>query len=160
MRFEKMDFSERSKTLSKFHKRINRDFFNNELKTIVLDIANINKRDPKNDDYACFRGKELFANDETQTSYFDEKIIFDHVFIDFLSKQKTAILQCYYIGAVMLHEMVHQYCFENGIDDKNHANGWSKAALDHHLVSKYTNGIMDYDYPDEFAAFVFSTYRL
>lgn len=160
MRFEEMDFLEQINTLSKFHKRINRDFFNNELKTIKLDVENINKGDPENDGYACFRSKAIFFNPETLTPYFDEKISFDNVFIEFLREQKTQKLQSYYIGFIMLHEMVHQYCYENGIDDTNHANGWSQAALDHHLVSKYTNGKIDYDYPDEMAVWVFSTYRL
>lgn len=160
MRFENMRYLDQQKILAQFHRKLNRDFFNNELNTIPISIENINKSNNQSDyAYAMFLQSEYLFDPKTKKIYCGEKICFDHIFVDFIASQKYKKNQVFYISYIMLHEMIHQYCFEKGIDDSNHGNGWAKAAADHHFISNYENGKIIEDHPDTTAELIFSGYR-
>lgn len=136
MRFEKLDFPEQIKFLKRLHKRINKRLFNGELGKVFIDIENINKY--YEDGYeaaACFR-----KTSDKYPELFPKAILISHEYerdIESLPTQKEQILQLF---GLLLHEMIHQYCYENGIDDGNHNEAWQKAAEEHGLISKYEDG--------------------
>ena len=61
-------------------------------------------------------------------------------FITRLGKLDTQKEQAKALVRAMLHEMVHQYCAKNDIDDRNHSEQWQRAAADHWLHSVYSQG--------------------
>lgn len=148
------------KALYRLHKRINHDFFDNGLKLIEINIENTNKGD-RPDNFACFSRNAILVNRETMTVYQGEKISFSWELLDYMAEQKTQKMQALIASGIMLHEMVHQYCFENGIDDTNHSGGWEEAAKEHNLISIYQDGEQIEDHPTEHAEMLFySFYRL
>ena len=159
MRFEQMEFERKIKTMRKFHKRINRDFFNGKLKNIALDIANTNKGQMP-DNVAMFTPSALSVNRETLEASFVEKISFAHEFIEIIAEQKTQREQAFAIATVMLHEMIHQYCYENGLDDENHSGEWEKTAYEHGLISIYRNGKLIEEYARPATEWIISLYGL
>lgn len=160
MRFEKMDYKQQKKSLYRLHKHINRDFFDNGLKPIEITVENINKGD-RPDNFACFSRNAVLVDRKTMTAYEGEKISFSWELVDYMAEQKTQKMQALIAGGIMLHEMVHQYCYENGIDDTNHGGGWEEAAREHNLISIYQDGEQVEDHPTENAETLFyCLYRL
>lgn len=124
MRYEQQNHEGKLHTLRRLHRFINRDFFDSELMDCSIDIASVNSRQ---DIWAGF-------------SRAGPKIIFVPGFADYMREQRSQRMQAVIMGHVMLHEMIHQYCFQNGIDDSNHAGGWKQAAAEHLLHSIYAGG--------------------
>lgn len=50
-------------------------------------------------------------------------ILFSHLVLDVVEEQETTEAQNEKIVDTLLHEMIHQYCNENGIKDFDRANG-------------------------------------
>ncbi|MBR4908262.1 MAG: hypothetical protein IKZ43_04535 [Acidaminococcaceae bacterium] len=146
MRFEALEWEKQIAFLERLHKTINQEIFKGELKPVWIDIRNLNKGDPKDDCWARYFKEEnghyetMCIDSVTQKVTYPESIFFDHCFVNTLEKKPTQKIQAYYLTAVMLHEMIHQYCAKNGIDDRNHSEQWQQAATDHGLHSVYKDG--------------------
>lgn len=128
MRYEQLDYAGKMKTLKRLHRHINKHFFNNALHSIPLDIENISKEE---DLYGRFSVREYAPFEKISISYELEED---------LMKLKTQKEQVLFLGSVILHEAIHQYCYENGIEDKNHAGQWTEEAEKHGLKSIYEDG--------------------
>lgn len=128
MRFEQLDFHDKIKLLQRIHRKINKELFGSSLQNIYLDIENLNKYD----------GQELI--DGAFLTFPHKKISLSHEFVERIEKLKTQKEQVIHLFALILHESVHQYCYENGIDDKNHGGQWTEEAARHGLISIYENG--------------------
>lgn len=138
MRFEQMPHAAKIKTMHRLHRFINKEFFDNKLQEIYLTIENLNKN---NDDvWAGFSRNAYLFNPETKTAYQSMKIAFAWEFEEYLAEQKTQKMQALIMGHIMLHEMIHQYCYESGLDDSNHGGDWEQAAEEHLLHSIYRDG--------------------
>ena len=134
MRFETLDYESTRNTLRRLHKRLNKNLFGGELHEVRLCVENLDNPFSCNTPYpafARFRSRDLMGN---------ESISFDHSFADFLEGLETQREQVYMLTLVMLHEMIHQYCYENGIDDSGHGGEWSRIAEAHGLHSIFQNG--------------------
>ncbi len=138
MRFEQKSFIQKIKTLEKFHNVINEVLFHSELQPIPLDIKNLNKCEAS-DVWGAFEA-HAYHFDVKKNTHINEVISISHEFVDYLSSLKTQKLQILDLSQVILHEMVHQYCYEKGIEDKNHGAQWQKVAQEHELISIYENG--------------------
>lgn len=131
MRFESMNYERQMRFLRRLHATINREFFDGALQPITLDICNINKGSDPDDAWAMY-GREWPGS--------PYKILFAHEFMGYLKRQSAQWAQAEILFQVMLHEMVHQYCKENDIEDTDHNEQWQKAAADHGLHSVYVDG--------------------
>ena len=130
MRFELLSYSGKMEVLKRMHRHINKHFFNNSLRDIPLDIENISKEEALNGRFrAC-----------NTPGFPPEKISISIEFVEDIAQLKTQKEQVLLLGRVLLHEAIHQYCYENGIEDKNHAGHWTKEAERHGLTSIYENG--------------------
>lgn len=119
---------------------LNKIYFDNNLNPINITYGNLNKPYRKMDAYGIFRPESItFTPDKNLTIM--PGIEIDHrVFEDPWECADYDEDRAYAILMVMLHEMIHQYCFENGIDDGDHNDNFTKAADEHGLVSEYANG--------------------
>lgn len=130
MRFELLSYAGKMETLKRMHRHINKHFFNNSLRDIPLDIENISKEEDLN---GRFRVCDI-------PGFPPEKISISIEFEEDIAQLKTQKEQVLLLGSVLLHEAIHQYCYENGIEDKNHAGQWTEEAERHGLTSIYENG--------------------
>ncbi len=130
MRYEQLTYSEKINTLKRLHRYINKHLFDNSLKTIALDIENLSKEAEL---YGMFSVKDY---PEPQS----EKISISYEFEEDIKKFKTQKEQALFLGMIVLHEVIHQYCYENGINDKDHSGKWTEIAENHGLTSIYENG--------------------
>lgn len=132
MRFESMEFNNKISFLHRIHRMLNREIFNNELKDVLIDIRNLNK-DPNKE-----RCVAMYCKAE---SYQPERILFDYRFEDnYIASSRTQKEQAVLITQIMLHEMIHQYCAQKGIDDTAHSEAWQQKAEEHGLHSTYKDG--------------------
>ncbi len=127
MRFEQLDHFGQMRNLKRLHRYINECFFENSLNEAQMDIENL----PEGV-LAMFYIRHVPRDEET--------ISLSYEFMEELSSFKTQKEQTLHLGGVILHEMIHQYCYENGIDDKDHAGQWSEVAEKHGLISRYEDG--------------------
>lgn len=135
MRFENLEWGKRIRFLQRLHKKLNKELFNGCLNDILIDIQNLNKFDEWDDCYAQYRtGNKEFLE------FFPPRILFSLEFLDRLELFKTQKEQVMFLSQIMLHEMIHQYCHENGIVDDNHSEAWQEEAAKHGLHSVYCNG--------------------
>ena len=120
MRFEQMTFSQQVKALERLYKFLNKEAFNNYLKMPKMDIENLSKED---DVYGAYRRpteyKAMLENGELIDVY-PERIAISLELEEDAAKAKTQKDQAVMLGEVILHEMVHQFCYAAGIDDTNH----------------------------------------
>ncbi|MBR4628714.1 MAG: hypothetical protein IKO47_14085 [Ruminococcus sp.] len=130
MRFEELEHIRKIRALQRLHNRINVELFKGQLSTVSIDICNLNKGEIT-DAWACYCRESDIG---------PESIYFSHEFIDLVAAQDTQRKQIYFLTVVMLHEMVHQYCAHNGIDDAGHSEEWQRAAAAHGLHSVYKAG--------------------
>ena len=133
MRFETLDWEKQCKVLNKLHTLLNRNVFGGELNEIPVSIENLNNGLYQTPD--CYG---VFFNNDPATK--SERIILSLEFMDRIIRCRTQKEQRYCLVMVLLHEMIHQYCYEKGIDDRNHNNAWINEAKDHWLVSDYKDG--------------------
>lgn len=125
MRFAVLHNSDKIKNLARLHRRLNRVCYGGELsEEIVFDIANVHKRNENT--AAVFR---VYPTKELKP-----QIIFDWNLTDVdFSLFETAKQEIRAAATVMLHEMAHQYCYENGIPDTVHGEEWKAVARAHGL---------------------------
>ena len=147
MRFETKSLQEKRLTLRRLHRFLNDMVFNNELdEDIIIDIQDINEYkdegDIYNDAICGIRPRhkdhsipleDLYKLDNSEIEI-ATAILFDVKFIEDVGKLKTQKMQILLLARIMLHEMVHQYCRANGIDDKSdHDDQWYEIARQHGL---------------------------
>ena len=70
--------------------------------------------------------------------YGGASIRFSYELADDIAKCKTIREQVHMLAETMLHEMVHQYCHENGINDENHNDAFIEAEDAHGMVGMRT----------------------
>lgn len=134
MRFEDLTHENKIRFLYYLHKKINEDLFNNTLSEDI-DIRTSLGSKPC---FAQFHG-EFPCFDENDNVNLKECIVIDIDFCIYLEQLKQR--QRHELYRVMLHEMIHQYCYENGIeDDGSHNQTWQKIAEKHGLFSTYCDG--------------------
>lgn len=120
--------------LQQLHDYINRIAFNGQLSAIDIDIETLQDADGMFFPNAICRYGKIGMKTSINTEFIDKlyKLPDD--------RQKEEIVIC------MLHEMIHQYCFENGIDDTNHNDAFMQAAEKFGLESLYDNGELVFEY--------------
>jgi len=133
MRYEQLTHAGKMKTLKRMHRFINKHFFNNSLRVIPLDIENISKEEDLSG---------LFGVCDIPGFPYPEKISISHELEKDIEKMKTQKEQVLLLGTILLHEAIHQYCYENGIEDENHAGQWKETAKEHGLISIYEDGTL------------------
>lgn len=132
MRFEVMEHGQQMRFLQRLHATINQEFFKGELQPIKIDVRNLNKT-PDSDIWAMY----CRANDLEP-----DRILFAIEFEEYIERQRTQREQAASLFQIMLHEMIHQYCAETGIDDTDHNEQWQQAAAAHGLHSIYKAGTL------------------
>lgn len=143
MRFEAMEYRQKMRFLQRLHATINREFFKGELKPVMIDIRNLNKT----------TGDDCLAMYCKADTLQPDRILFSHEFVEVIAQQRTQRNQALIFFQVMLHEMIHQYCAENGIDEKEgHDEQWQQAAALHGLHSVYNAGTLQEEWLEPWAA--------
>lgn len=128
MRFEDFVREDQLRILDKLHRRLNRKLFNGELSQIDIRIEHTE------DTWANYR-RELGG---------DQWIVVSEELIDLvLANRERQLDQVYVLSLVLLHEMIHQYCYEQGLEDEDHEGDWLREALAHGL--RYREGHFDPD---------------
>lgn len=127
MRFEKLSHFEKLAFLTRLHKRLNKNLFNNELHSVFVDIQNLD---------SCYG---MYCRNP-------ERILFSHEMIEQVKQCRTQKDQIYIITLILLHEMIHQYCTLKGIEDKDHPIQWQEEAEKHGLHSIYKAGELQEEY--------------
>ena len=141
MRFEQLTWDQQDRFLQRLHDRLNKRWFDGRLKTLAkISIDNINK--DGTDDIAAIYGDRYLVDWDRQICGYRKCILFSHEFIDDVTNRKTQRDQVYDLARLMHHEMIHQYCDENGIPDRDpdgrdHNEAWAKAAEEHGLRVLY-----------------------
>ena len=131
MRFEKMNWAEQIRFMKRLHGRLNRGLFGGQLTQPEFSIEYI--RLEHDDPDGLFWGgykKTVWQNGEC---VIPRCIAIDHTLVEDISGMRTQREQFYLLALILLHEMVHQFCDENGIDDSDHNENYQQAAEDHWL---------------------------
>lgn len=122
MRFEKMSDDLRFYNLKRLNKCINKHCFNNELEEAEIDMCEGDEMD-------------FFAIYYHPTIYHHyHEILVSSETIDRLANYNTIKKQEEALFIIVLHEMVHQYCYENGINDDDHNENFIDACKHHGLM--------------------------
>ena len=127
MRFEKLKHIDKLAFLTRLHKRLNKNLFNNELHQVSVDIVNLEN---------CYG---MYCRNP-------ERIIFSLEMMEQVKQCRTQQDQIYIITLILLHEMIHQYCALKGIEDKDHPIQWQEEAEKHGLHSIYKAGELQEEY--------------
>lgn len=128
MRWENMTAEAKQKTLSRFHRALNRKLFAGELKEVLLYADFVDGTD--GGIISAFMCGENGHNCIFMTGLYENMI----------ERFATVKGQTLFCVVVLLHEMIHQYCYEHGIDGKEHADHgerFKEIAAAHGLVSCY-----------------------
>lgn len=113
------------------HKKLNQALFDGQLKDVFIDVQNINTIDHEGELYACYcRYPSPIL---TPLGMKNRAILFGHEFVKDVSRLQTEEEQFKFFLQVLLHEMIHQYCDENGIEEGDHNENWREAAWTHEL---------------------------
>lgn len=132
MRFERLQPTEQMKFLTKLYTRLNAELFEGSLKGIPVTIC---------DDLSEPNAAGFFHKPHPLVSHDNEYIAITHGFIeDSIKPCKYQWHQVVMLTTILLHEMIHEYCYENNIDDTNHNERWQAEAEKRHLHSPYMNG--------------------
>lgn len=129
MRWENMTAEAKQKTLSRFHRALNRRLFGGELKEVLLYADFVDGTDG-----GILGG---FGCDSSR-----EWIFMTGLYEKWIERFATVKGQTLFCVIVLLHEMIHQYCYEHGIDGKEHADHgerFKEIAAAHGLVSCYAD---------------------
>ena len=119
MRFEKLTFDDKINNLKRLHKHLNKHLFNNCLDEIAIDIENLDARG-------------MFCEA-------DDHISICSTYISDMISSLSIKDQILSLATVMLHEMIHQYCYEHDIDtfdgsESGHNEKYLEAAWKHGLI--------------------------
>ena len=131
MRFEDLDYLQKQHVLVKLHRIINMRLFDGKLKSICIDIANAESIDA----YAEFHPQYKYVENDKLVD--TSLIALSHTAVEEIAACKTLYGQRYLLFMYMLHEMTHQYCHENNIDDSDHNILWVQEAESRGLISIY-----------------------
>lgn len=132
MRFERLEPDAQMIFLSRLYTRLNSELFEARLKGIPVCIAG----SPFEPDAAGYFHKPQ-PTDRHKNGY----IVITRGFIeDSIKPCKYQWHQVVLLATILLHEMIHEYCYENGIDDAEHNEHWQAEAEKRYLHSPYTNG--------------------
>lgn len=124
-----LPYSDHMRMLIEIHTSLNKMLFDGRLKPIKMDICNIHDSNIDGELNAVYRQRMI-----TLPGVPDRCILIDNLFVtDILPKAGDATDQMLLLMETVLHEMVHQYCDENGEDDQNHCGAWSEVANKHGL---------------------------
>lgn len=126
MRYKDLSFNKKIAFLKRLHAKLNKELFAGELPAVGIDICNNHYTGPSFAMYAS-----------SSQGLVGPKIMFFYEHEDYVEKRKTQKEQAYVLTALMLHEMVHQYCHIKGIDDTGHGQSYMTAAQEHGLHSVY-----------------------
>lgn len=138
MRFENLSYDNKIKFLQRMHRKLNKYLFNGELSEVFIDISNINKNYDENEKaFAIYHSRGYF---QARDLYDKSVILLSLEALEKIEKYKTQDKQKEFIAYLIGHEMIHQYCDENGIDDWNHSKEWQ--------IEAHKRGILD-TYDDE-----------
>ena len=131
MRWESMSREAKIHTISRFHRALNRRLFGGELKEVLLYA-----------DFVDGTAEGVFSGFGCDSSR--EWIFMTGLFENMIERFATVKGQKLFCAIVLMHEMIHQYCYEHGIDGKEHADHgerFKEIAAAHGLVSCYdSNG--------------------
>ena len=143
MRFETKTLQEQINILRRLHRFLNDLCFDNALnEDIIIEIQDMNKYKDEDEFVLAICGVRprprnhtieydglLGENTDNDEYELATAIIFDTIVIEDAKKLKTQKEQVLFIAYIMLHEMVHQYCHENGIEDwGTHDDSWKNIA--------------------------------
>lgn len=130
MKWENMTTEAKQKTLSRFHRSLNRRLFAGELKEVLLYADFVDGTD--GGIISAFMCGENGHNCIFMTGLYEK----------WIERFATVKGQTLFCVIVLLHEMIHQYCYEHGIDGKEHADHgerFKRIAAAHGLVSCYAD---------------------
>ena len=119
------------------YKQINEKLFDNTLLGAVIEVLDLNHSDrPRYRRLRyIFYGRFVYISE-----WGEEHIWFSYNLEDEIKKKPTQKAQVECLAEIMLHEMIHQYCFEYEIDDDDHSDEWQRIAEQHGLHSYYEFG--------------------
>lgn len=158
MRIEMMSHKEKIRALNRLHKRLNREFFDGKLNSkILIDIGMLGEFNDS-DVLGSFSHAAYAYSEKTGEVYRTESITISRELINELRESKTQRSQLLCIATIMLHEMIHQYCYENGLP-LDHGREFCKAAEEHGLISIYEEERKIDEYLTEKASMIVSMYR-
>lgn len=126
-----MSWAEQIRFMKRLHGRLNRGLFGGQLTQpdFSIESVRLSHDDPDGLAWGGYR-KAVWQNGEC---VIPRCIAIDHTLVDFISGMRTQREQFYLLSLVMLHEMVHQFCDENDIDDQDHNKNFIQAAEKHGL---------------------------
>lgn len=116
MRYENLNHFEKLKLLHDIYDVINEFIMCKALTPAHIDICNL-----KSELYAVFRVQQI-----PQLPH--ENILISHTLEEDLTLAENEKIQIEFLAQVLLHEMVHQYCYEKNIDDRDHNKNYVKVA--------------------------------
>ena len=130
-----MSYKERITYIEKAHKVLNNYFFGGKLKTPFINICNIEK-------YVDYGILGLFVSDTSkmpETIFTDKAcaILFSHEQAERADNEETENAKNAHFISTLLHEMIHQYCYENNIKDNEngvHLKSFADEAEGHGLI--------------------------
>lgn len=126
--FDDLPYNDQMRMLTEIHAALNKMQFNGMLKSIKMDICNIH--DNIAGKYNAVYRKYL----NPLTEQPDRCILIDSEYVmEILPAYGSPADQILCLMELVLHEMIHQYCDENGITDESHCGAWSEAANVHGL---------------------------
>ena len=127
MRLEDMTTMQLRRSLKRLHRRINNQVFFGTLRDIPIFLQYCIISQDGQDCCGAF-------NEDQESIYISE------LFVSDLARCRTQREQCVILCQTLLHEMIHQYCYEYGIDDTDHGTLWTDTAGKFHLISCYEYG--------------------
>ena len=135
-----MKNNQRVDYLRRAHEILNNYFFDGKLSTPYITICNIDK-------YGDTDILGLFVSDTSkmvETMFTDKScaILFSYRQVDEAGKEKTENAENAHFISTLLHEMIHQYCYENNIKDNDngiHLKSFADEAENHGLEAYIIN---------------------
>lgn len=136
MRYERLDLDGKIRVMKQTYDFLKRTVFQDgELKHSV--------RFDENHMYVAGQPEEAYNPENNQSELFilqELRFTLSPRLTQEMAKQKTRIDQANYLTKRILHVMVHQFNFENGIDDLKHGQSFISEAQRRGLASYYKNG--------------------
>ena len=108
MRWESMSKEAKIHTISRFHRAMNRRLFGGDLRDPLLYV-----------DFVDGTAEGILGGFGCDSSR--EWIFLTGLYEQRIERFGTVKGQTLFCVIVLLHEMIHQYCYEHGIDGKEHA---------------------------------------
>ena len=134
MNYVALDDDKKTLMLLRLYKRLNKRLYNNSLTLPEIQIADVLYTREKFS--TCWAGFKQHTNSFAFSRDIEK---------DFIEYRLSIEDQKRFLCAMMLHEMAHQYCFANKIDDSYHCQEWQDVANSHGLELKYTDGVCEYE---------------